>query len=67
MSQSSTLQLLKITKDSLKGIVGIQNLGNTCYMSSAIQCLSNIYEFSSYFLNNAYNNMSEKNKKSILI
>lgn len=69
MSQSSTLQILKITKDSLKGKVGIQNLGNTCYMSSAIQCLSNIYEFSSYFLNNAFNNMnmSEKNKKSILI
>ena len=32
------------------GLIGLDNLGNTCYMSSALQALSNCYAFSSYFL-----------------
>lgn len=33
-----------------KGVTGIYNMGNTCYMNSAIQCLSNTKPLTEYFI-----------------
>ncbi|KAK5174694.1 uncharacterized protein LTR77_001776 [Saxophila tyrrhenica] len=37
-----------------KGTVGLGNLGNTCYMNSALQCIRSVEELAVYFLSNAY-------------
>lgn len=47
-------KLFPETKKNSKGLTGLLNLSNTCYMNSAFQCLSNTPELITYFLNGAY-------------
>lgn len=54
----------KFTKDSKKGVCGLQNLGNTCFMNSSLQCLSNTYELTQYFLSNEF--LKDLNKNNPL-
>jgi ubiquitin carboxyl-terminal hydrolase 2/21 len=37
-----------------KGLCGLENLGNTCYMNSIAQCLSNTNELREFFLTNKF-------------
>lgn len=37
-----------------RGLTGLQNLGNTCFMNTAIHCISNTIPLTSYFLSDEY-------------
>ena len=47
MSQQITKPFMN---ESAVGLKGIRNIGNTCYMSTALQCISNCVELRNYFL-----------------
>ena len=44
------------TKNKNKGVAGLYNLGNTCYMNCSLQCLSHTKDLTKYFLNYCFQN-----------
>ena len=46
------------------GLVGLQNLGNTCFLNSSMQCLSHTPLLTQYFLSNAF--VNDINKTNVL-
>ncbi|CAF4888812.1 unnamed protein product [Rotaria sp. Silwood1] len=48
--ETSSLSRTEFTR----GLCGLSNLGNTCFMNSALQCLSNIPALTEYFLSDKY-------------
>ena len=64
---------LKIKKNvyESKGLCGLVNIGNTCYMNSIIQCLSNTVSLTDYILSGEYKDdrtiENRKNKSNYVL
>lgn len=45
-------------------LVGLKNLGSTCFINSSLQCLFNTYDLTKYFLSDYYRDEINNNNES---
>ena len=56
------IPVVNAKKKSTPGIIGLQNVGATCYMNATIQCFSNVRELRNFFFDEQKYENLKKNK-----
>ncbi|XP_059475384.1 ubiquitin carboxyl-terminal hydrolase 8 [Neocloeon triangulifer] len=56
MYRAPTRDLSPVYGTKGPGLTGLKNLGNSCYMNSIVQCISNTHELMKYFCEGSYRN-----------
>lgn len=54
-------------KYNSKGLTGLANLGNTCFLNTILQCLSHTYEFKQFLDNDQHKDKLNKIPESLLL